>query len=388
VRGLGEGLSIWPWLSQFMWPYAAAITSEEARIAVRLGVVEALRAGTTTIIDHHYAPTDAETVLAVADIIEKAGMRGAVARGILGDKSEVADHRGVPDALFRYSNEEELRVTSECMEERPASAKVAVWPGPFNLAYLDQKLFARSVDLARERSTKWHTHCSESQKDPASYLDAYQIRPVVWLDREGLLDQSATLAHAIWLDEAEIELAGAAAAGAVHNPTSNGYLASGRMPVQELQRAGTVVGLGTDGSCVGHRQDLWECMKGSLFMHRLASLDPTVMRAEDALALATRSGARLVGVDAGSLAPGLLADVVVVRTDQPHLTPMLRPAAAAAYSARAGDVEMTICGGQIVVDRGHCTLIDEEEVMADAQAAADRLLARTGLANLGIGEAR
>lgn len=382
ARGLGEGMSIWPWLCEFMWPYAISVGPEDALVAARLGVIEALRAGITTVLDHHYAPTDAETVLAVADVIESSGMRGAVARGILGDKSEVAVKRGLPDALFRYSSQDELAITAECMQERPRGSTVEVWPGPLNLSYLDRDMFRSSVALAQERSTCWHTHCSEGQKDPASYLDAYGIRPVTWLDKEGMLDESATLAHAIWLNDDEIAAAGGARAGMVHNPASNGYLASGRMPLTELRQAGARVGLGTDGPSCGHRQDLFEAMKQSLFLQRVGTLDPTVMKAADALRLATREGAELMGVEAGVLAPGYLADVLVISTDRPHLAPLLNPVAAAVYSVRSGDVDMTICGGRIVVDHGRCVLVDEEAVMAEAQAAAERLVARVGLSGL------
>jgi len=348
-------------------------------VAVTLGVVEALRAGTTTVVDHHYAPTDTSTVLAVAEIIESSGMRGAVARGILGRKTAVAAARGLPDDLYRYSAEDELAITLECMQERPPGTQVTVWPGPLNLAYLDQELLRASVDLARQSGAKWHTHCSEGRGDPPSYLDAYGVRPVSWLRDEALLDRDATLAHAIWLDEDEIDSIGSAHAGVAHNPVSNGYMASGVMPLRKLQQAGAVIGLGSDGPSAGHRQDLFESMKYTLFAQRIHAEDPTVMRCEEALEIATRNGAELAGVDAGSLAVGKLADVVVLSLDAPSMQPLVRPVAAVVYSARSSDVEMTICGGKIVVEDGHCTLVDEEKTVAEAQATADRLLARTGL---------
>lgn len=379
VRGLGEGLAIWSWLREFMWPYAVAITPEDARAAVALGVVEALRAGTTTVVDHHYAPTDPSTVLAVAEIIESSGMRGAVARGILGPKTSIAAARGLPQDLYRYSSEDELAITRECMQERPQGSRVTIWPGPLNLAYLDQDLLRSSVDLARESRTKWHTHCSEGRGDPRSYLDAYGVRPVIWLRDEALLDAHATLAHAIWLDEEEIDSIGTACAGVAHNPVSNAYMASGVMPLRKLRQAGAVIGLGSDGPSAGHRQDLFESMKYTVLAQRIHAEDPTAMRCEEALEIATRNGAELVGVDAGSLAVGKLADVVVVSLDSPSLQPFVHPVAAVVYSARSSDVEMTICGGKIVVEGGHCTLVDEEKAEAEARATSERLLSRTGL---------
>ncbi|WP_037062823.1 amidohydrolase family protein [Pseudonocardia acaciae] len=379
ARGLGEGMSIVPWLCEFMWPYSIALTGEEAVAGARLGVVEALRAGITTVVDNHYAPSDLATTLAVADVIEHAGLRGAVARGMAGERTEIAARRGQPDGLFRYSNADELVLTRDAIGHRPPGSKVEVWPAPLNLTYVGQRLVRSAVEMARELGTRWHTHCCEGASDPSGYLEAYRTRPVQWLADEGLLDHHATLAHAVWLDDKDIESIAEAGAGVAHNPTSNAYLASGTIRLAELRGRGVPVALGTDGPSCGHRQDPFECMKQSVFAQRLATLDPTAMRAEDALELATREGARYAGVDAGVLAPGRLADIVVVDLDRPHLRPLNRLVSQLVYAARGADVDMTIVGGRIVYADGRCRLVDQDEAMADAQHHADRLLARTGL---------
>lgn len=130
ARGLGEGMSIVPWLCEFMWPYSIAMTPADAVAAARLGAVEALRAGTTTVIDNHYAPSDLETTLAVADVIEESGLRGAVARGVIGERTAVAARRGQPAELFRYSAADELSIMREAMRHRPRGSKVEIWPAP------------------------------------------------------------------------------------------------------------------------------------------------------------------------------------------------------------------------------------------------------------------
>lgn len=382
ARGLGEGMSIVPWLCEFMWPYSIAMTREDAVAAARLGAVEALRAGTTTVIDNHYAPSDAATTLAVADVIEDAGLRGAVARGVIGERTAIAARRGQPSGLFRYGNADELAITREAMQHRPRGSKVEVWPAPLNLTYVDQEVVRGCVELAAEFDTRWHTHCCESSGDPTSYVEEYGLRPVQWLDKEGLLDHRATLAHAIWLDEHEIEQVGAAGAGVAHNPASNAYLASGTIRLRELRKHGATVALGSDGPSCGHRQDLFEAMKLSIFAQRLATLDPTAARAEDALVLATREGARYAGIDAGVLEPGRLADIIVVDLDRPHLRPLHRAVSSLVYAARGSDVETTIVGGRIVYDKGRCLLVDEEAAMAQAQYRAERLVARAGMTAL------
>lgn len=378
-RGLGEGLSIVPWLCTFMWPVSIAVTGEDAEAGARLAAAEALRAGITTVVDNHYAPTDLATVLRGAAVVEQAGLRGAVARGIVGERTPLAARRGQPDALFRHSSAEELELTREAVRRHPPGSKVEVWPAPLNLTYVGQDLVRAAVELAGELGTRWHTHCCEGSGDPAGYAEEYGVRPVAWLAAQGLLDARATLAHAVWLDEREIAQVGAAAAGVAHNPVSNAYLASGTAPLGALRAAGATVALGSDGPACGHRQDLFECMKQTVLNQRLHTLDPTVLRARDALEMATRDGARYAGVDAGRLEPGRLADVIAVDLERPHLQPVHDVESTLVYAARGSDVVLTVVDGRIVHRDGHCVHVDERAAAAEVRQRAGELLARAGV---------
>ena len=314
-RTLGEGLPGWEWLSRFMWPYAAEITPEETKAAIYLGAVEAALAGTTSLLDHHYARTDYDTTLAVASAIEEVGLRGVVARGVAGGFTALAERQGLPEKAFPLTDTEELDITEACIRARPPGSRVVVWPGPINAVYTDQNLLASSVRLARSYGTGWHTHLSAPRSDPDVYREAYGVRPAIWLHGEGLLGPDTVLAHATWVDE---EAIGSTRTSVVHCPMSNQYVPYGVMPMRRLLDAGATVGLGTDGSTCGHRQDLFENMKMLVLMHRLAELDP---------------GAAVLGVDAGRLVPGALADVIVVDTHRAHLTPVHDPHTALVYSA-------------------------------------------------------
>jgi len=380
-RGLGEGMSLWPWLCDFMWPYSAAITADAAVIAAKLGAIEAARAGTTAILDNHYSPADLDTTMAVADAIEGVGLRGVVARGMFGDVTEVARTHGLAESLFRYPIDEDLAITREALERREGR-RVGIWPAPINIIYNDQELVVRAVEMAHAYGTGWHAHCSEARVDPDIYLETYGIRPIDWLFDEGLLGRGATIAHGIWFDDREVERFGETASGVSYNPTSNEYLASGYIRLRELRDAGAVVGLGTDGPGCGHRQDMFEQMKQSVLLQRVKTRDPTISNGEEAIELATREGARYLGVEAGVLGEGKLADVVVVDLSAPHLVPMHRVVATLAYSARGADVWMTIVGGEVIYADGRCTLVDEDEVLAEAQARATELVARAGMRDL------
>jgi 5-methylthioadenosine/S-adenosylhomocysteine deaminase len=382
ARGLGEGLGGWRWLAEFMWPYAGALTSADVRAAVRAGAVEAVRTGITAVLDHHYGLADADTTLDVAAVLSQVGLRGTVARGMAGPPSEVSRQRGLPGQSFRASAAEELQATRSCMRARPAGGSVHVAPGPINIVYTEPELVLASAALAREGGTLWHTHLCAPREDPELFRRTHGVWPVAWLASNGALGPGTTLAHATWLRDEEVALLGETATGVAHLPVSNEYMPYGVMRLRDLRRAGATVGLGTDGSACGHRQDPFEQMKMAVLLQRVHALDPTAATAEEALELATREGARYLGIDAGQIAEGRLADLAVVDLQRPHLTPRHRAVSALVYSATPADVVMTIVGGEIVYQDGACTRVDEAEVMAEAQARAGDLVRRAGLDGL------
>ena len=380
VRGLGEGMELWPWLANFVWPLGAHITAAEARAFVALAAVESARAGTTAVLDNHYAPTDVEAVLAVASALEQVGLRGAIARGIMGDQTQVAREGGIPADLFKFTHDEELAITRTCIEERPpATSRVTVWPAPENIVYCDQDLVRRSVALAREYGIPWHSHCSEVKTDPEYYLQHYGVRPVDWLYDEGLLGDDATFAHGIYVDDQEIDRLAETQSSVAYCPVSHQYISCGVMRLRDLRAAGVTIGIGYDGAS-GHRQDMFEQMKAGILLQRLHSMDPTASNAEEAIELATREGARFLNIDAGSLAAEKLADITVVNmADDPRFRPLHRVVANLVYAATPSDVEMTIVGGEIIVENGHCTKINEADIIEEAEDRARQLVARAGL---------
>lgn len=381
MRGLGEGLELWPWLAGFMWPFADAITPSDAVVGAKLGAIEAAHSGVTAVLDHHYAPTDVETTLGVAAGIEEVGLRGAVARGIMGDPTDIARRHNLAGEIFRYSAADELAITRECIAARPPGSQVGVWPAPVNVIYVAQDLMRASVELAHEAGTGWHTHCSEAETDPVYYLDEYGVRPADWLYEEGLLGNGATLAHGIFFDDREVERVGESGTGVAYCPISHQYIGLGVMRLRDLRRAGATVGLGLDGGS-GHRLDMFSCMKQSVLLQRVHNQETTVSNGEEAIELATREGAAYLGTEAGFLGPGRLADMAVVDLRGAHHTPVHRVVAAVVYSSSPGDVAYTIVGGKVIFEDARCTLIDEAAVFEEATRRADTLVAAAGLEHL------
>ncbi len=386
-RGLGDGMTLVPWLQQFMLPYSKSITREMSVAAVTLGALQAAVSGTTMVVDNHYAPTDVETVSAVADAVEQVGIRGAIARGIFGEMNPGAELMGVDPTYFVRSNREELEITAECMARRPEESLVEIWPCPKNIVYVCPEVMEGAAELAETHDVRWHMHCSEVAAEVGFFTEVHGLRPVSWLAEHGLLTHRTTLAHSIWLSPDEVEAMGDASATAVHNPISNQYLASGVIKLNSLLRGGANVALGTDGVAVAG-QDILEAMKAGVLMHRVAGLDSTATTVEQFLEIGTRGGAAMTGLDAGSLVPGKWADLVVMNVDHIRHTPWSRPVASVVHSGRASDVEIVVVGGEIIVEGGRSTRVDEEEVRAKAAEACVRLFGEahlTGLARDWIG---
>lgn len=380
-RGLGDGMSLVSWLRNFMLPYSRTMTREIAVAAVQLGALQAALSGTTSVVDNHYSPTDTETILAVADAVEEVGLRGAIARGIFGEMNEGAEIMGVPPQMFAWTARQEIAITKECIDERPAGSRVEIWPCPENIVYVTPDLIANCANLARSEGVRWHMHCSESEDEITFFEALHDARPVLWLQRRGLLTRRTTLAHAIWLNPYEVTAMGRAGATAVHNPVSNQYLASGVLRLGPLQSAGANVALGSDGAAVSG-QDMFEVMKAGTLMHRVSHLDPTATTVEQFLELATIGGATMTGFDGGAVAVGRAADLVVLSIDKVRHTPWNRPVASVVLAGGPGDVDTVIVAGEVIVEGGRSTRVDEDEVRAKAAEAAERLFGRGSLGDL------
>ena len=220
-------------------------------------------------------------------------------------------------------------------------------------------------------------HLAETRSEVETIQERYGVTPVGHLANLDLLYPGLLACHGVMLTDDDMDLLQSHDVKIAHNAESNMKLASGIAPVPQLLARGICVSLGTDGCASNNNLDLMSEMDTVAKLHKVNTLDPTVLDAETVLGMATIEGARALGLAdrIGSLEPGKDADVILIDTRQPHLTPLYHPASHLVYAARGGDVSTSIINGQIVMENRELRTLDRERVMEDVHRLARAICA-------------
>jgi 5-methylthioadenosine/S-adenosylhomocysteine deaminase len=364
-RGLGDDLALMDWLQKYIFPAEAKTVSPAfVRTGTNLAALEMIRSGTTAYVDMYYFEEE------IARATKRAGLRGVLGQTII--EFPVPDAKTPADALKRA--EAFIREFQQDALITPAVAPHAVYTN-------DAASLTQSRDLARKYDVPLVIHLAETEAEIPLSLERHKARPIAALEALGVFAGRVIAAHGVWVQGDEIQLLAKRGVGVAHNPESNMKLASGTAPVPQYLDAKVAVGLGTDGAASNNDLDMFEAMRQAAFLHKLQAKDPRVVSARVALDMATIGGAKVLGreKELGSLEPGKLADVIVVRMDQPRQTPMYDPISHLVYTTRGDDVETTIVNGRTLMRSGKVLSLDEARVLSDARAAAADVRAAVGL---------
>jgi 5-methylthioadenosine/S-adenosylhomocysteine deaminase len=344
-RGLADDLPLQRWLTEFIFPAERNwLDADRVYWGALLAAAEMIRGGITGVADSYFLAD------AVRRALAEAGLRGNVAQGVMDFPAP-----GVPDPARNLEVAAEFLETGVHYPNRLTSSVFCHSPYTCGADTLQ-----KAKDLTRARGVPFFLHLAETREEVADLSRRTGLSPGTYLDRLGLLDELTVAVHAVWLEPSDLELLAQRRVKVSHCPDSNLKLAAGVAPIPALLKLGVTVGLGTDGAASNNNLDLWGEMSLAARLHKVWGQDPTLLPAVQVVALATREGARVMGLDAisGTLTVGKAADLIVVPLTSPHLTPLYDPYSHLVYAARSADVVHVMVGGRWLLYERQFTTLD------------------------------
>ena len=358
-RGLADDLALMDWLQKYIFPAEAKTVSPElVRVGTRLAAVEMIESGTTTYVDMYYFEEE------IAKATFEAGLRGVLGETII--QFPVADAKTPAEGLAR---------AERFIKEFKDNGLVVPAVAPHALYTNDRATLVASAELARKYGVPVVIHFAETEDEVRIARDRYQMTPTAYLDSIGVLGPTTIGAHGVWVNDADIAILKRTGTGVAHNPESNMKLASGAAPVTKYLAAGVKLGLGTDGAASNNDLDMFEAMRQASFLAKHSTHDPTAVKAQDALDMATMGGARVLGMEKtiGSLEAGKHADLITVSMRAARQTPIYNPVSHIVYVTRGDDVRNTIVNGKILMRDRILKTLDRAAVIADANRLAQKV---------------
>jgi len=360
-RGIAEDQPLQKWLKQTIWPLEAKLKPRDVYDGALLGCLEMIKSGTTSFADMYFNEDQ------VAKAVEKAGLRGVLAQGIL-------------EAGFLSRGEKMLRESVNFAKKYDgyADGRVTAQLGPHTLYTCGPSLLRKVREKATELKVGVHIHLAESEETVNLTKKKHGLSEVELLEKMGFLGPDVLAAHCIHLAKEEMRIMAKHNVKVSYNPVVNMKLAQGTARIKDLSDLGVTVGIGTDGPASNNNLDMFESMKIAALLQKQFYKDPTVMPAKMVLKMATIDGARALGLEktVGTLEAGKKADIILLDFKKPHLTPIHDPYANIIYSAHGSDVDTVIVDGKVLMENRKVKTLDEEEVMLKAQKTATDILTR------------
>ncbi len=355
-RGLADDLPLMEWLNNYIFPVERRMDEDFVSAGTMLACAEMILSGTTTFCDMYLFEKS------VAEAARVAGMRCLV-----GEVLYDFDSPGYGPVENAVAHTESL------IQEWQSDPLVSVAVEPHSLFTCSPELLCAANETARKHSVPLIIHVAETVEELADIKKRYNRSPVAHLESLGLLGPHLIADHCVHVDASDMERMAQHGVKVVHNPESNMKLASGIAPVPEMLARRITVGLGTDGCASNNNLDLFTEMDMAAKLHKVHGKDPTVLDAVTVLRMATIEGAKALGLDdvTGSIEPGKKADIIIVDTRKPHLTPMYNPYSHIVYSAKGSDVSHSIINGQPVMRHRELLTMDLDEVLGRAEEKAD-----------------
>lgn len=363
------------WL-QNLYPIWSNLTAERFHISTQMAAAELILSGCTTASDHHYLYPNDCTLDDEIRAMQEIGIRFHASRGSM----TIGESQGglPPDHLTEdegFVLQDSQRLIEQYHDnDRFAMLRVTLAPcSPFTVS---QDLMRESADMARSYAgVRLHTHLAENVKDVEYSLEMYGQMPGEYAESLGWLGKDVWHAHCVKLSDRFITRFGETGTGVAHCPCSNMRLASGIAPIRRMLDHHVPVGLGVDGSASNDSGHLFHEARTAMLAARVRNEDPRALTAREALTIATRGGAQVLGRDdIGMLAPGMAADFIAINIDRPSLAGALHDPIAALLFCHVDKVDYSFINGRRVVDKGILTTVDLLKLVEGHNRAAQALV--------------
>lgn len=346
LRGVGDDQDLQTWLNDYIWPKEAKLNEELVYAGSKLAIAEMIKTGTTTFNDMYFFMEE------TAKAVEQTGIRSVLGYGMI----DLFD-----DEKRKQEIKETKNLIKSCHNTANDRIKVAVAPhAPYTCS---EELLKESKEIADKNNLKLHIHVSETQQEVNDLKEQRNQTPFEYLDDIGILDENTIAAHGVWTTDDEMKILQEKNVSVSHNPSSNMKLASGIAPVAQYIENDINTSLGTDGVSSNNNLDMFSEMKLAGLLQKVNSLDSKVLTTGEIIKIATQNGAKALGLNTGIIEEQKLADIILVDTKVPHMTPLRNPLSNIVYSALGTDVNTVICDGKILMEDKKLTTINEEEII-------------------------
>lgn len=348
-------------LERLWWKLDRALSDEDIALSAQVPLIECIRNGTTTVIDHHASPGMRDGSL---DLIEKAVRQAGLRASLC---YEVSDRNVAGGGIDE--NERFIKKVGK------GDGQIAAMMGLHASFTLSDETMDTCAGIARDAGVGCHIHVAEDEADRTDSMQKYGLPTVMRLEKHGVSGEKSLFIHCVHIDEAEMDRIAATKTAVVHNPESNMNNAVGVTPLLALLGKQVLVGLGTDGMS----SDMLAQMRCAYLLHRLANRDPRVAFAEAPQLLLQNNAEiarRQFGLQLGALAPGLPADLAILDYQPP--TP-LTPAnflGHLIFGLVDAVVDTTVCRGVVLMKNKQVLSLDEERITARSRELAPRMWSR------------
>ena len=354
-RGYADDMNLEEWLQTKIWPLELKLKPEDVYMGTKLACLEMIKTGTTTFNDMYFFMESA------AKSIDEMGLRAFLSYGFI-------------DLFNDEKREKEIKKTKETIRniENMHSDRIKPSLGPHAVYTVSEEGLRWIKDYADEKNLLVHFHLAETKKENEDFVKKYSKKPIKYLEEIGFLDKKLIAAHCIWLNNDDINLLEKHNVKISYNPASNMKLASGVFNYQKMKKL--TVSLGTDGCASNNNLDMFEEMKIGSLLQKSYFNDETIMPAKEIFSIATENGAKALGLNAGKIEEGKLADVLLIDLKKPELTPNHDLISDLVYSANGSAVDTTICNGKILMKNRRVK--NEEEILEKVKKVALDLISR------------